>query len=54
MNTTPGWPLERMLFLMAGTVTLISILLAVLVTPWFLILTAFVGISQWMFVALGD
>lgn len=54
MNTAPGWPLERMLFLMAGTVTLISVLLAVLVTPWFLILTAFVGLSQWMFVAVGD
>ena len=41
-----GWPLERMLFLMAGTVTIASALLAWLVSPWFLILTAFVGVSQ--------
>lgn len=54
MNPTPGWPLERMLFLMAGTVVIASALLAWLVSPWFLILTAFVGVSQWMFVAFGD
>ncbi len=48
------WPLERMLFLMAGTVTFASVLLALLVSPWFLLLTAFVGLSQWMFVAFGD
>ncbi len=50
----PKWPLERMLFLMAGTVTVASVLLALLVSPWFLLLTAFVGLSQWMFVAFGD
>ncbi len=48
-----GWPLERVLFAMAGTVTLVSVLLAVLISPWFLILTAFVGVSQWMFVVFG-
>ncbi len=48
------WPLERMLFLLAGTVTLVSVLLAVLVSPWFLILTAFVGVSQWSYASLGD
>ena len=37
------WPLERVLFLLAGTVTLASAALAALVTPWFLLLTAFVG-----------
>ncbi len=50
----PKWPLERMLFLMAGTVIIASVLLALLVSPWFLLLTAFVGLSQWMFVAFGD
>ncbi len=50
----PKWPLERMLFLMAGTVTIASVLLALLVSPWLLLLTAFVGLSQWMFVAFGD
>jgi hypothetical protein len=48
-----GWPLERVLFAMAGTVTLVSALLAELVSPWFLLLTAFVGVNQWLYVALG-
>lgn len=45
-----SWPLERVLFAMAGTVVLVSIVLAVVVSPWFLLLTAFVGVSQWLFV----
>ena len=48
-----GWPLERVLFAMAGTVTLLSAVLVALVSPWFLLLTAFVGLNQWLFVALG-
>jgi hypothetical protein len=48
-----GWPLERVLFAMAGTVTLLSALLAAVVSPWFLLLTAFVGVSQWLYVTLG-
>lgn len=48
-----GWPLERVLFAMAGSVTLLSASLAALVTPWFLLLTAFVGVSQWLFVTVG-
>jgi hypothetical protein len=48
-----GWPLERVLFALAGTVTLLSALLAAAVSPWFLILTAFVGVNQWLFVAFG-
>ena len=47
------WPLERVLFALAGTMTLLSALLAALVTPWFLLLTAFVGINQWLFVGAG-
>ena len=50
---TAGWPLERVLFAMAGTVTLLSALLAAVVSPWFLLLTAFVGINQWLYVAFG-
>lgn len=46
--------LERALFAIAGGVTLASVLLAALVSPWFLLLTAFVGLNQWLFVALGD
>ena len=47
------WPLERVLFAMAGTVTLVSAELAALVSPWFLLLTAFVGVNQWLFVSVG-
>jgi hypothetical protein len=47
------WHLERVLFALAGTMTLFGLLLAVLVTPWLLLLTAFVGVSQWLFVAVG-
>jgi hypothetical protein len=53
--TTPSlrWPLERVLFALAGTMTLISAALAATVSPWFLLLTAFVGINQWLYVTLG-
>jgi hypothetical protein len=52
-NATRAWSLERVLFAMAGTVTLASVALAVTVSPWFLLLTAFVGVSQWAYVATG-
>jgi membrane associated rhomboid family serine protease len=47
------WPLERVLFAMAGTVTLLSALLAAVVSPWFLLLTVFVGVNQWLYVVVG-
>ena len=47
------WPLERVLFALAGTMTLLSVVLALLVSPWFLALTAFVGVNQWLYVILG-
>lgn len=50
---TSGWPLERALFAVAGTVTLLSAALAAAVSPWFLLLTAFVGVNQWLYVAVG-
>ena len=37
---------------MAGTVTLLSALLAAVVSPWFLLLTTFVGINQLAYVTL--
>ena len=52
-SATRRWPLERILFAMAGTVTLISAGLAAFVSPWFLLLTAFAGINQWTYVLLG-
>ncbi len=51
--TSPGWPLERVLFALAGSMTLISALLVALVSPWFLLLTAFVGANQWLYVTVG-
>jgi hypothetical protein len=51
--TGAGWPLERVLFALAGTVTLVSALLAAVVSPWFLLLTAFVGVNQWLYVLFG-
>ncbi len=53
MNIRNRWPLERVLFALAGTVTLLSALLAATVSPWFLLLTAFVGVNQWLYVIVG-
>lgn len=50
---TCSWRLERVLFALAGTMTLLSAALAALVSPWFLLLTAFVGVNQWLYVAFG-
>ena len=52
-TTGVRWPLERALFAVAGTMTLLSALLAATVTPWFLLLTAFVGVNQWLYVTVG-
>ncbi len=48
-----GWPLERVLFALAGTLTLSNAALAALVSPWFLLLAAFVGLNQWLFAGTG-
>jgi len=49
-----SWPLERVLFALAGSMTLLSVLLTMLVSPWFLVLAAFVGVNQWLFVGVGS
>jgi hypothetical protein len=49
-----GWPVERVLFAMAGTVVLLAAGLAAFVSPWFLLLAAFVGLNQWLYVIAGD
>jgi hypothetical protein len=51
-GTTRPWPAERVLFALAGSMTLLSVVLAVVVSPWFLLLTAFVGVNQWLYVTL--
>lgn len=48
-----SWALERVLFALAGTMTLLSAALAALVSPWFLLLAGFVGVSQWLYVLVG-
>ncbi len=50
---TTRWPLERVLFALAGTISLLSAGLAATVSAWFLLLTAFVGVNQWLYVAVG-
>ncbi|MCB0869528.1 MAG: DUF2892 domain-containing protein [Solirubrobacterales bacterium] len=48
-----GWYLERVLFAMAGTVSLVGGALALLVSPWFALLPVLAGINQWLFVIVG-
>jgi hypothetical protein len=48
------WPLERILFALAGTMTGLSALLAALVGPGFLLLTGFVALNLLLFAALGN
>jgi hypothetical protein len=45
--------LERALFALAGTMTVVSILLAVAVSPWFLLLGVFVAANQWLYALVG-
>lgn len=52
MSARPS--LERVLFAFAGSVTLVSVVLGALVSPWFLLLTALVGANQLLFVVAGD
>ncbi len=47
------WPLERVLFALAGTMTLIAAALSALVSPWFLLLAVLVGLNQWLYVTVG-
>ncbi len=53
-TASPTWPLERVLFAMAGTMVLLSIVLVATISQWFLLLTAFVGINQLLFVTVGN
>lgn len=49
-----GWPLERVLFALAGSVALIASALTLIVSPWFVLLAAFAGVNQWLYVLFGD
>lgn len=46
--------LERILMGLAGTVSLIGVILAVTVSPWFAAVPIFVTLNQWLFAAAGD
>ena len=46
------WPLERVA--LSGTVTLVSVLLAAAISPWWLLLAAFAGLNQLAYVVIGD
>lgn len=47
------WPLERVLFALAGTMTLIAAVLGAVVSRWFLLLAVLVGVNQWLYVLVG-
>ena len=47
------WTKTRILFLLAGTVTLIGVLLSVLVSRWFLVVPTLVGLNQLLMVIGG-
>ena len=49
---TASWPTTRILFALAGTVTLASAALAV-TSHWWLMLTAAVGLNQLLYVGAG-
>ena len=53
--TTPtsAWPTTRILFALAGTMTLTSVVLAATVSTWFLLLAGFVGLNQLVFATFG-
>ena len=48
------WPLERGLFALTGTITLLSVVLGAFVSRWFLLAAALVGVGQWLYVTAGD
>jgi hypothetical protein len=45
--------LTRVLFALAATMTLLAIVLAMAVSPWFLLLGVFVAANQWLFALVG-
>ncbi len=53
-STWRDWPLERVLFALAGTMTGLSALLSAFVSPWFLLLTGFVSLNLLLFATIGN
>ncbi|MEI8388299.1 MAG: DUF2892 domain-containing protein [bacterium] len=50
---TDKWYLERVIWLIAGTITIISAVLSYFVSPYWLILTALVGLNLIIFAFTG-
>jgi len=50
---TDSWYLERVIWLVAGLITLLSAVFTYLYSPYWLILTAFVGINLIIFAFTG-
>lgn len=53
-STWRSWPLERILFLLAGVMVGLSALLSAFVSQYFLLLTGFVSINLLLFATLGS
>jgi hypothetical protein len=53
MLSSSRWPVERVLFALAGTVTLVSARLTFAVSELFLVRTAIVGGNHWVYVTAG-
>lgn len=53
-STWRAWPLERILFMLAGTVVGISALLSAFVSQYFLLLTGFVSLNLLLFATVGS
>ena len=53
LQSPSRWPLERVLFALAGTMTLIAAALGAFVSKWFLLLAVLVGVNQWLYVLFG-
>lgn len=45
--------LERVLFAVAGTITLLAVVLAATVSGWFLLLAVVVALNQWLYAWKG-
>jgi hypothetical protein len=48
-----GLSLERFLFALAGTMTILAAALAIAMSPWFLLLAVFVAVNQWLYAWKG-
>lgn len=44
---------RRILFALAGTMTALAVVLAALISSWFLLLALFVAANQWLFATVG-